>query len=339
VTSIGDPAHRHHVDALPRSPGATAPGPRRRRATPLRLLLWAWPSLQVAAAGPVVPPEPIDEIVVTAPEPRFVAPTTRDQIGRIWAPVLINGRGPYRMVLDTGASRSAVTRRVAEELELPIEPAAVRLRGVTGAAVADAVKVKTVEVGELLLRNERMPIVADAFGGAHGVLGGEGLGDKRIVIEFLRDRIRIARSKREQAPPGYSVLPFQHQPNQGMRIDVMIGPVRAVALIDTGAQVTVGNLALREALARRRGERDPFDDAIIGVTEDVQEAARIRIPSVVAGDLIVRNASIMFSDLYIFDHWRLRAEPALLIGMDVLGVLDTLIIDYRRSELQIRIRG
>jgi len=293
----------------------------------------------LVAAEPEPPHEPIDEIVVTAPEPRFVAPTTRDRIGRIWAPVMLNGEGPYRLVLDTGASRSAVTRQVAEELDLPVESDAVRLRGVTGSAIADAVKVRTLEVGELLLRNERMPIVADAFGGAQGVLGGEGLMDKRIVIEFRRDRISIARSRRQPAPPGYSVLPFDYAQQRGMRVDVRIGPVEAVALIDTGAQVTVGNLALREALSRRRGERDPYDDAIIGVTEDIQEAARVRIPSVVAGELIVRHASIMFSDLYIFDHWKLRSEPALLIGMDVLGVLDTLIIDYKRGELQIRTRG
>ena len=46
-------------------------------------------------------------------EPRYVAPTRRDQIGRIWAPVLINGRGPFRLVLDTGASSSGVTAMVA----------------------------------------------------------------------------------------------------------------------------------------------------------------------------------------------------------------------------------
>lgn len=316
----------------------------RIRREPRCVVLWYAGSLcllapLLAAAEPAPPPEPVDEIVVTAPEPRFVAPTTRDRIGRIWAPVMLNGEGPYRLVLDTGASRSAVTRQVAEELDLPVESGAVRLRGVTGSAVVDAVKVRTLEVGELLLRNERMPIVADAFGGAQGVLGGEGLTDKRIVIEFRRDRISIARSRRQPPPPGYSVLPFDYGQQRGMRVDVRIGPVEAVALIDTGAQVTVGNLALREALARRRGERDPYDDAIIGVTEDIQEAARVRIPSVVAGELIVRNAAIMFSDLYIFDHWQLRSEPALLIGMDVLGVLDTLIIDYRRGELQIRTRG
>lgn len=287
--------------------------------------------------APVSPPSaPVEEVVVSAPEPRYVAPTTRDRIGRIWAPVLINGQGPYRLVLDTGASRSAITERVAQRLGVPIEPDAVQLRGVTGTSIVAAVKVDSLEFGELHIDGTRLPIVADAFGGAEGVLGGEGLGDKRIVIEFRNDRISIARSRRQPSRPGYSVVPFKYARERGMRVEAMVGRVKTIAVIDTGAQVTVGNLALRRALARSRGQPDQFEDAIIGVTEDIQPATKVRIPGIVAGELIVRNAEIMFSDLHIFDHWKLATEPAVMIGMDVLGVLDTLIIDYRRGELQIK---
>jgi predicted aspartyl protease len=281
---------------------------------------------------------PLEEVVVTAPEPRWVAPTTRDQIGRIWAPVLINGKGPYRLVLDTGATRSAVIQRVVDEVGMPILPDAVKLRGVTGSAIVAAVRAETLEFGELLVEGTTMPIVADAFGGADGVLGGEGLQDKRIEIEFFRDRISIVRSRRAPAPFGFATIPFKHAYNKGLRVDVMVGPIKTVALIDTGAQVTVGNLALREALARRRGHRDHFDDAVIGVTEDIQHATRVRVPSIVAGEMIVRNAEVMFSDLHIFEYWALTSRPALIIGMDVLGTLDTLVIDYRRDELQLRLR-
>lgn len=314
------------------------------RSATAALLLLPFPA--IADSQPSIPlgqppatvPSPLvaEEVLVTAPEPRYVAPTTRDRIGRIWAPVLINGQGPYRLVLDTGASRSAVTQPVVNELGLPVRADAVRLRGVTGSSIVPAVRADTLEFGELVVEDATMPIVADAFGGAQGVLGGEGLADKRIVIEFRKDRISIARSRRQQAPPGYSVVPFSYGQSRGMRVKVMVGSVETIAMIDTGAQVTVGNLALREALRRRRGERDRFEDAIIGVTEDIQQAARVRIPSIVAGELIVRNADIMFSDLHIFDHWELNSRPAMLIGMDVLGVLDTLVIDYRRRELQIR---
>jgi hypothetical protein len=52
----------------------------------------------------------------------------------------------------------------------------------------------------------------------------------------------------------------------------------------------------------------------------------------------VRNPAMTFADFAIFDHWKMTDQPAMLIGMDVLGLLDTLIIDYRRKELQVRLR-
>jgi predicted aspartyl protease len=286
------------------------------------------------------PPDPditaLPDVTVAAPEPRYVAPTTRDRIGRIWAPVLINGEGPYRMVLDTGASRSAITDRVATRLKLPIYTDSVRLRGVTGTAIASSVRADTLEVGELLVEKVTMPIVADAFGGADGVLGAEGLKDKRIVIEFRKDRISVARSHRQPPPAGFMKVPFKWSDSKGMRVAVSIGNVRAVGLIDTGAQVTVGNLALREALSGSRRKGEEMEDAIIGVTQDVQRATTLQVPSITAGQMIVRNPLIKFADLYIFNHWQLGNRPAVLLGMDILGVLDTLVIDYRLAELHVR---
>ena len=306
-------------------------------ATALALLSWAALSADTPAGA--VPSTPaVEEVVVESPEPRYVAPTTRDRIGRIWAPVLINGQGPYRLVLDTGASRSALVQRVVNDLGVPVERDAVRLRGVTGTAIASAVRLEKMEFGELVVENTRVPIVADAFGGADGVLGGDGLENKRITIEFRKDRISVMRSHRTPAPPGHAVVRFKYTPERGMRVPVQVGQVKAIGLIDTGAQVTVGNLALREALARRRGQRDQYDDVVIGITEDIQTATLVRIPSIVAGQMIVRNAPVRFTDLHIFDHWKLTSQPALLIGMDVLGTLDTLVIDYSRSELQLRTR-
>jgi hypothetical protein len=43
--------------------------------------------------------------------------------------------------------------------------------------------------------------------------------------------------------------------------------------------------------------------------------------------------------MHIFEHWHLIKEPALLIGMDAIGLLDVFIIDYRRHELQLRTRA
>ncbi len=295
------------------------------------------PSPPTALAAPDPTPETaVEEVVVAAPEPRYVAPTTRDSIGRIWAPVLINGQGPFRLVLDTGASKSAIVPRVAERLALPVKTRGAKVRGVTGSAVVPTAKIESLQFGDLLVEDVTVPIVADVFGGADGVLGGDGLQDKRIFVEFRNDRISIARSRKQPAPPGYSIVPFKYVRPLGLRTTVMVGPVKTIAIIDTGGQATIGNLALREALARHRGEKDPFDDAVIGVTEDVQAATRVRVPTIVIGSLALRRADIRFADLHIFEHWKLLSEPALMIGMDVLGTIDSLVIDFRREELQVQ---
>ena len=53
----------------------------------------------------------------------------------------------------------------------------------------------------------------------------------------------------------------------------------------------------------------------------------------------IRGENITVGDMYIFQHWHMTKEPALLIGMDILGLVDTLIIDYKRSELQVQRRA
>lgn len=85
----------------------------------------------------------MDDVAVTADEPRFVAPTRRDRIGRIWAPVLVNGEGPFRLVLDTGASHSALTPRLAQMLGISLDGASsVTLRRATGTETVPMVPVR-----------------------------------------------------------------------------------------------------------------------------------------------------------------------------------------------------
>lgn len=291
-------------------------------------------------APSVLPPAALPEVTVAAPEPRYVAPTLRDRIGRIWAPVFINGEGPFRLVLDTGASRSAVTAKVAEALGIPIEESSrVTLHGVTGSGSAATIRAERLEVGELLVERPLLLIVEDAFGGAEGVLATEGLKDKRITIEFRRDRIEIARSHGQRAPGGYATVPVKLSRGRVLTTDARVGPLRIKAIIDTGAQQTIGNLALRERLLAWRSRLAEQEQGVVGVTGDVQRGPNLAVPPIGIGEVSISNGRITFVDLHIFRHWGFVDEPVLMIGMDVLGLLDTLIIDYRRKELQVLTRG
>jgi predicted aspartyl protease len=302
-----------------------------------------------AAVTPEVPPpvtpgtptpqtEP-PEVVVEATEPKYVAPTLRDRIGRIWAPVLINGKGPYRLVLDTGASHSAIISRVADSLGIAASQAdPVMVRGVTGSAIVPAVRVDRLEVGDLLIQPTTLPIVADVFGGAEGVLGREGMPDKRIFADFGKDRLVISHSHRERAAAGFTAVPLKLSRAGLLVANVRVGSVWTQAIIDTGAQQTVGNLALRDALTKYP-PKDATPEDIIGVTLDLQRGNTITAPPIGIGSLTLRRARITFADMFLFEHLKLTHEPTMMLGMDVLGSFDILIIDYRLKEMQIRLRN
>ena len=291
------------------------------------------PALTISDAA-----EQLAEIMVEAREPRYVAPTSRDQIGRIWAPVFINGRGPFRLVLDTGASSSGVTAMVALALGIPTDQSPhVTLRGVTGSADVPTIRVDTLSVGDLAVDSPILPIVPDALGGAQGILGSEGLVNKRVFIDFSHDKISITYSRGERSGHDFYSVPFQSHNGQLIIIDAMVGPVHTKAIIDTGGQTTIGNLALRQALAQHDiGFHGGKPDQIQGATLAIEKGELVATPEIKFGHTAIYDSGVTYADLFIFKHWKLTREPAIMIGMDALGTLDTLIIDYRRHELQMR---
>lgn len=278
----------------------------------------------------------VEEVVVDAPEPRYVAPTLRDRIGRVWAPVYINGQGPFRLVLDTGANRTAVIPTLASRIGVPMESNAIKLLGVTGSATVPMIRVDSIEVGDLWLGDRNVAIVPDVFGGAEGVLGADGLSDKRIHIDFVNDRITIQRSSGPVSGLGFVKVPVKVRHGHLLVFDVRLAGVRTKAMLDTGAQMTIGNNSLRAALAKRK--KQGATNSIVGVTLDVQQGEVFLVPSVGIGDVTISSMRVMFGDIHIFDAWKMTDDPALLIGMDIIGLLDTLVIDYKRKELHLRPR-
>ena len=331
-------------DVTPSSPDTAVGRCRRRTSHGLAVVLLLGLGPRWAAAVSPLPgqveteaADELAEILVEAPEPRYVAPTRRDQIGRIWAPVFINGRGPFRLVLDTGATRSAVTAMVALALGIPTDKSApIMLHGVTGAATVPTIHVDSLSVGDVAVDSPVLPIVPDAMGGAQGVLGCEGLANKRIYIDFRHDQISIRYSHDEKAGRDFANVPFRSLRGQLIVVDAVVGDVRTKAIIDTGGQTTIANLALRNALALQRHAAGGKPDQIIGATLAIEDGMVIATPAIHFGPIQMLDPGVTFADMYIFKQWNLTREPAILIGMDALGVLDTLVIDYRRHELHMR---
>lgn len=126
-------------------------------------------------------------VPVAGAEPAFATPTTLDRIGRILVPVTINGLGPFRMLVDTGANRTTITTDVAQRLGLDLAKApTVVLNGVTGSATVPAVAIERMRAGDLMLDDQQVPVVEPhLISGADGILG----------VAGLRDLVTISRSR------------------------------------------------------------------------------------------------------------------------------------------------
>ena len=80
-------------------------------------------------------------------------------------------------------------------------------------------------------------------------------------------------------------------------------------------------------------KRQPVAAVVHGATPDIADGDVQEIKEARIGDMTLTNLEVIFADFHVFKLWGLDQEPALLIGMDMLGVLDRLVIDYRRNEV------
>lgn len=302
------------------------------------LVLWS-------AAGSLLAVEPSPDPTIPAlvtPEPLYAAPASADRSGRILADVEVNGRGPYRFIIDTGANRSALSPRLLRQLDLQLLTGeSRRLHGVTGSATLPWVKVDSLRVGEIVLAPGPMPVLnGSVFADAEGILGVEGLQDSRIVVDFDAGRVEITPSAGQRMPRGYLRVRVRLERGGLLMTDGKVGRLPVQVIIDTGAEHTLGNAALRDALAKQIGQRGSrVENTIFGATPDTAPGIAFQVPTVQVGDVRLRNLPVTFGDLHVFSVWGLDSQPALLVGMDILGSLRQLVIDYKLQELHLRTRG
>jgi len=293
------------------------------------------------AAGSVpaqLEPQQVQSTALPPEETMFATPTRKDRVGRVLAPIEINGQAPFRFILDTGANRSAVSSRVVTALGLdPALADSIGVHGVTGTADMPAVALDTLSAGDIVLRDVRAPILSDpVFAGADGILGIDGLQDARIEVDFANDRVQISRSTGRRAPSGYVTVPARLERGGLLLVAGRIGREDVQVIIDTGAERTLGNVPLRDALLKKRGSQGVIETTVLGATPDQATGVTFPSPMVSIGPVQLRNLMVTFGDMHVFEIWGLTDEPALLIGMDLIGTLERFIVDYGRREFQLK---
>jgi predicted aspartyl protease len=279
------------------------------------------------SANPALPPDDAARIAAG-----------RDIANHLTINVTVNGNGPFRFVVDTGADRSVIADDVAGLLGL-LHQRQVFVEGVVRTITAQTVHLDNVSFGPVSHDNLDVPILPRALLGTDGYLGLDAVDGYRVTLDFKNGALEITRPSHQRFstwnPPTEALVPvvgrFGHLRSLNCRAD----GVHTTAFIDTGAEVSVGNVKLFEALmdispAYMRLETVP----LTGVTGGVIRGNITTVDRVHLNSLIFDGCNIVIADLQIFKLWGLSDTPALLIGMNFLRQFSRISIDYGRKELR-----
>lgn len=266
----------------------------------------------------------------------FASPTTRDHIGRVVIAATVNGKGPFRFIVDTGATHSTITPALARALGLkPAGVPAIVLNGITGTVQVSAVTLDRLQAGDLIVDGLVVPVVGTSvMAGADGIFGAAGLTEKSLSVDFQRNRVEISR-RVQPAVRAEALRVHATRVTHGlMTLELRVGRVHALAVIDTGSERTLGNLALRDALRQgRRPGTVAQVTSVYGATAQVEPGEIWRAPTISIDALRIDDVEVVYGDFHIFKVWDMQDKPAIIIGMDVLGTVGSLGIDFKNQDV------
>ena len=303
--------------------------------------------VQVNLTSADLPPPPLSD--AGQPEADGAVRTGFDAVRRMTVETMVDGTGPYRFVVDTGANRSVLSTEVADALGLVASGQTI-VHGIAGALPSTTVTVKALAIGGLLSRRVRMPVLPRRFLAADGLLGVDVLAHRRATLDFKNQRfslatgadpVQVTRGKDTRiAPEGPEavIVPARHRFGQLTIVDAEIGGVALTAFLDSGAENTVGNTALRRALGNRQGilaERLQQVE-LVSATGQLVAGELSTVPPLRLGGVKLGNLTCVFADLHTFRIWGLDKTPALLIGVDVMRHFDSIEMNFAKRHVVFR---
>lgn len=265
--------------------------------------------------------------------------TTKDNSGRAVALININGQGPFRFIIDTGANRSVLSRALALRLGLAPSGEAV-VHSIEGAEPAMLVNIDSLTYGTLHLSRGETPVLdGPMLDGEHGLLGVDGMAGRLLHLDFTKHCVEIYESAAQMPMQGWQSVTARMRFGSLLMVPGEIQGVHVNVLIDTGSNISLANEHFRKALvgvAARSIEYHGGRAFTFG--RPVVLAQSVWTPWLHLGNTGVDSVTAYIGDFHIFDFWGLQDEPTLLIGMDVLARSHEMAIDYEHGVVHFRQR-
>lgn len=303
----------------------------------------------VPALAPPVPAPPAP--APPAPQPLIPTATVDDSLeitgaeidaeqrrNRLFIEVRINDAGPFRFLVDSGADRSVIGMGLAQRLQLP-DGDPVRVQGMAGVSTVQTVTIDRLLLGKSEVGPIRAPALSERDLGAQGLIGIDALAEQRLLLDFVAKSITVQDAR--TAPvneAGEIVVTARLRKGQLIITQASVGDEKISAVIDTGSEVTVGNMALRRRLVGNGLHRSGQTITLVSVTGQTLEAEAVVLPRIRIGSLYLENVVVAFADAPPFALFGLDKQPALFLGSDLLKAFRRVSLDFRNRKVRFSLR-
>ncbi len=311
--------------------------------------LLSLPLLVAASPGSEAPPPAPAPATTTAPTTAatdgasalettaLIQPFDIDSTRRMAVPIMIGGSGPFSFLVDTGAERTVISRELAARLALS-EGQRLRLATISGSMTAPSYKVAALAMTNMTLGPIDAPALYGSHIGAAGLVGVDMLQGRRILVDFRKELMQISETRRKARPiirdDDAIVVTARNLAGRLILSDARIDGRRVDVIVDTGAQTSIGNLAMLRLVRERKQNRFDFVPAsLTGVNGETVEAQRTILRRVNIEGIDVNDLSISFADSSAFRALGLSDRPAMLLGMDGLQLFDRIEVDYVNKRI------
>ena len=300
--------------------------------------------LLLVGAAPISPPEapPVAPEAAAAGqgETGFALGIGSDAAQRMTVPVSIGGKGPYRFIIDTGAERTVIARELAQDLGLDASGKA-RVHSMTEVSDIATVRIPGLKVGEKQVGAINAPALLRQNLGAEGMLGVDSLQKQRVSFDFGRRAMTVVNATRHEEAWASDAIVVTGKSRFGhlVLVDASLDGEKVWVIVDTGAQVTVGNRVLRARLEQRHRLGPVIPIEMVSVTGGRMAAEQGHARVFHLGDAEIRDMPIAFADAHPFKKLGLTDRPAILLGMDTLRLFARVSVDFGNRRVRLLMPG
>ena len=287
-------------------------------------------------AGPIAAQDPTSVPEVT----EFLDPIAQefelDRSERMTVQVRVNGSEPVPFIIDTGAERTVISHDLAARLALEAGPQ-LTLATITGPEKVKSFYIENLAMTSVNVEGLEAPALERGNMGAYGLIGIDSLEDHRVLLDFKAGKMDVLPSKRSRQKSklekGMIVVTAVRRAGRMILSSAKIDGMKIDIILDTGAQSSMGNAALRAKLGRHRRTNGFVPVTMRSVTGDILVGEFTQIRAIEVGGLIMQDLPITFADNYAFKALKLNDRPAILLGMDALRLFDRVMIDFANRRV------